>query len=157
MLDTLISEIADRKAQRQRHLQPPCPPDRLDGLRKNCLADLKSPLPEGYAELLRRTDGIDWNGTVFYASATAPIVGYSDRLIEGFIEANLNRRSGGECEHLLIFGESGMEMYAFSMDTQHFHVLDQLSLDQLEEYASFEQLFTAAYEKRLWPKGRPAS
>jgi len=153
MLDELLAEIARRKAERKGQLQPPCPPERIQRLRRRCLEHLKANLPEDYASLLGHTDGVDWNGTVFYASETSTIVGYSDRFIEGFVEANLSYRDIPRCERLLVFGESGMEFYAFALDKLQYQVTDQISLYSLEVYPSFEELFQAAYAKRLWPKG----
>jgi hypothetical protein len=142
-----LSRILKAIAKDSLSVQPPCPARELKALRRRLKATLGLDLPAEYEELLSLRNGIDYNGTLIFAAATTPYAGRPGKFIEGLVEANEIRRE--RAEHLLIFGESGMEMYALDLETGRFVVADDVSLDVYEDYGSFDRLMIAALEKRL--------
>jgi hypothetical protein len=112
------------------------------------------PLPDSYAALLARADGVVWNGTTFFPSERAPIAGQAPtRYLYDLVEMNLARLDIAdevpEVRDWLMLGDSGPEMYAYAISTERYQVVDQVSLDTLEDYATLDELFAAAYTKRL--------
>lgn len=143
----ILDEIANQKAERHIAMQPPCSPGELRSLRQSLVNQFHFEMPEGYRELLEMTNGIDFNGTVIFAAAAAPHAGRPGKFIEGLLEANRVRRENAA--QFLIFGESGMEMYAYDFDSKAWQTVDQVSLDAYETFDSFDDLMIAALGKRL--------
>ena len=146
-LSKVLKAIAKDLKSDGLRVQPPCTAQELKALRKDVKAKYGSVLPPEYEELLSLMNGIDYNGTVIFAAATTPYAGLPGEFIEGLVDANEIRRE--KAEHLLIFGESGMEMYAQDLKTRQFVVADDVSLDVYERYGSFGELMVAALEMRL--------
>ncbi len=148
-MDEILEKIERQKAHFGARMQPGCSDESIARLREEAREALQIDIPESYLKFLRRTDGLDWNGTVFFASHTAPYEGRQDLELEGIVPANLLRREAPGNKTLLILGESGMEMYALDLETYKFNIVDHISTDICESYDVFEDLFAAALEKRL--------
>lgn len=112
---------------------------------------LHTAVPDSYQEFLRRTNGLDWNGTVFFASETSPYYDDPNLFLEGLVEENLRLREVPANAEYLIFGESGMEMYLLDIGTGSYNIVDHISLEVFESFGSFEEMFVAALTKRLLP------
>src|SRR5260370_34226488 len=88
--------------------QLPCPESKIEALAKKCRTVLGMELPLEYKELLKRVNGLDWNGLVIYASRRGRIRGFPTRTIEGVIEANLALRDDlEEMKDYLVLGDDG--------------------------------------------------
>jgi hypothetical protein len=146
-LEKILGTIAERKANRGQRIQPPCRPSELDKLRGDLWNAYRMNVPQSYEELLGRMNGIDFNGTLVFAASTVPHANRQGEFIEGLIDANKIRQVNAE--YLVIFGESGMEMYVFDLRSQQWAVVDQVSLDVFEQCGDFDQLMVAALAKRL--------
>jgi hypothetical protein len=121
-------------------IEPPASPQEIATLKERTHAELGNDLPEEYAAFLSVSNGLDWNGTVFYA--TERWTKTPERpFLEGVIDANLDFPDFEEFSRWLVLGESGMEMYVCDPGPQPFRVVDKVSLDVYEQFDSFEQLF----------------
>jgi len=145
----LLEDLRKEMARFGRALQPPCPPAALERLRARVRAELKSELPEESAEFLAVTNGLDYDGVVFYGSEKLPIAGYADRLIEGLVEANLLKRDVERAKRFLIFGTDGEVLFVRDLHTGAYKALDAVALDDEESYESFEALLSGAVEPHL--------
>lgn len=96
---------------------------------------------------MRRANGLDFNGTLFFAAENEPQVDKPSSFIEGFVEANLLIREAAE--QFLTFGKSGMEMYSLNLEIGEYQIVDRVSLDTIESFDSFESLFAEALTMRL--------
>jgi hypothetical protein len=94
-------------------------------------------------------DGLDWDGLVIYASKTTALADHSDRFIEGWIEANQGFRSNPLMKQLLVFGDSGVDLYVYEPAKRQYSARDRVSLDLNESFASFEEMLAAALKTRL--------
>ena len=87
-------------------------------------------LPATYREFLDRTNGLDCNGTVIYASSdqikTKPNgrVGY-ERM--GLVEANLLWRDYEPNKNYVFLAEAGDRLYCHNMVNHQFEVIDRVS------------------------------
>jgi hypothetical protein len=147
ILDDILGRVAAEEARFKYHLQPPCPDDKLEEMKQQAREAFGVEVPDGYVRFLRRMNGLDFNGTLFFAAQKEPRVDKPSTFIEGFVDANLIRRE--YAENFLFFGESGMEMYAYNLDSSRYEVVDSVSLDAYESFGSYGELMTAALEKRL--------
>jgi len=149
MYQEILDDVAARMSKYGERLQPGVTPEQLASLEKRSESELGARLIDGYAPFLKRTNGLDWNGVAIYASERTQIVGYSDRIIDGFMEANLAFRDVDEFARLLVFGESGDELYAYDTHLLQFQIVDRVPLDVLETYSSFERLLYEVIKKKL--------
>ncbi len=148
-VDALLPRIGALLTRYGSGLQPPCPPERLVELRARCAAELGAELPEGYAALLARTDGLNWDGAVINASHRAPVVGHPGRRLNDVVEMNLIWRDHPSMAAWFVCGESNLDLYALHLATGRFHVLEQVPTHSFEAYDTFAELFEAAYRDRL--------
>ena len=131
------------------HLQPACGAKELADLEARAREELGVEIPPGYARFLRQHNGLNWNGFFIYASKTVLIVGYTDRFIEGFIDANLDFRGGGWENELILFGDSNLDVYVYDPSKKKYSARDRVSLDEAESYASFEEMITEVLRRHL--------
>jgi hypothetical protein len=143
----LLNEMISWKKENALSLQPPCTPEELRALRRRTLAELGLEVPEAYCTFLIRMNGLDSNGLVIYASTTTPIVGFTDRFIEGFVEANLGWWDHAPNRPFLHFGESGDSKYVFSPSQSQYLVLDRQSDSVIKSVSTFEALLGLALEE----------
>ena len=149
MYRELLEQIQVKLQKRQIVPQPPCSEQQIARLCEQALTELGDELPAAYLELLRLSNGLDWNGLHFFAAETTQTRGHRTGVIEGFVPANLGYRDVEELRDFLIFGVSGMEIYVYDKKNRDYRVLDSVSLDTYESYADFDSLMTEVLGKRL--------
>lgn len=121
--------------------QPAATPAQLETLTHQTRDLFGYELPDGYVKLLAVTDGFDFNGHKLYANQTRPLEGY-DGNAEGFLEANdlWEDYAGNTGHHLIMFGETGDDLYLFDRHDQQFKVIDKVGGDAYEKFDTFEEL-----------------
>ena len=130
--------------------QPAASPDQLMALVAQCRDLFQYQLPVGYLELLAVTDGMDFNGYKLYASTTRRMSEY-DADMEGFVEANdlwEDYAENGD-HHLLVFGETGGDLFLFDRRDQKFKVTDKVGGDAYQEFDRFEELAEQLFKNAL--------
>lgn len=150
-MNSILDKIERQKRHFGEHMQSSCSETDLQQLAKEALIKLKIEIPSPYLAFLRRTNGLDWNGTVFFAAKTSPYFDNQKMTLEGIVEGNERLREVPRNRTFLIFGESGMEMYVLDLRTGKYSVVDHISTDMYESFDAFEDLLAAALEKRLLP------
>ncbi|GEM_PF-1477546 len=145
----LLQPIADDKKQYGLSMQPSCKSGRMNSLRERVKAELQDDLPSEYEEFLAQTNGLDFDGLVFYGSEPGPIAGYDDRMLDGIIEANRNHRENGSMKKMLVLGESEDLLYVFDSKDHAFHAVDSCSLKKCEHYTSFKEMLAGALVSRV--------
>ena len=133
------------------HSQPPAVSGALTELRQRVHEKFDYELPKAYMAILALSDGVNFNGYTLYASKTLPIIGCPDRFIEGFIEANdLWEDYGNNTDHhLLVFGETGDDLFLFDRQDEKFKVTDKVGGDAYQEFDSFEELVEQLFKNAL--------
>jgi hypothetical protein len=129
--------------------QPPCSEQQIERLREQARMELGDEVPEGYLDFLRLTNGLDWNGTNFFAAETTEVHSHRPGTIEGFVPANLGYRDVEEMRDFLVFGSSGMELYVYDKKNRDYLIQDSVSMDTFETYADFDSLMTEVLRSRL--------
>jgi hypothetical protein len=118
------------------YVPPPAAEGDLEALATFAREYLGTELPGGYLDLLRRSDGLDFNGTAIYATRERRRDGL---VLFGFPEQNHVFRSGGPRSHVL-FGETGDELFAWDAGEGGFAILDRGSLSVQESFPEFEAM-----------------
>ncbi len=153
MITHWLNEIQDRLRKYERNLQSSCSDVAIAALQQKVKSEFDATLPEGYREFLRRTDGLSYNGVVFYASRKAPYIGEEGEETEAFVEENFDFRELladiGEYEHLLVLGHSDLDHYVFDLRTSDYVVKAAGSSDIVARYTTFDELFEYAAREAL--------
>ncbi|MGD9638042.1 MAG: YrhA family protein [Alphaproteobacteria bacterium] len=107
------------------------------------LAEYKKPaMPKDYVDFLRIANGFAWNGIQFYSTdqVTDPDDGFT---LDDIVSANEDFEERSElAEGKLLLGRSDEDLYTYDPEAKLYEVLDFTSLDQMETYSSFEELFS---------------
>lgn len=82
-------------------------------------------------------------------SSTVPIVGHEDRFIEGFVDSNLGFRDNARMKRFLVLGDSDMYLYVYEPQGKEYSMIDRVSLDRHEAFATFEEMLAAALRSRV--------
>jgi hypothetical protein len=147
--DVLLQPVADDKKQYGLSMQPSCACGRMGSLRDRVREELQADLPSEYEEFLTHTNGLDYDGLVFYGSEPGPIAGYDDRVLDGVVEANMGYRENGSMGKMLVLGESEDYLYVFDSQKSTYHAVDSTSLKKCEHYTSFRELLAGALISRV--------
>ncbi len=130
--------------------EPPCPESDIDALANRSRTLLGMELPLVYKELLRRQNGLDWNGLVIYASRRGNLHGFTDRTIEGLIEANLSWRDvDDDVKDYLVLGDHGETLFAYHNPTKKYRELDTCGLTVIKRHWDCGSLFVSALQAHL--------
>ena len=66
----LLAAVLDRLAQYEVASQPSLSEEAREAFKSRVAYTLSYELPQAYLDILSKTDGLDWNGVVLYASET---------------------------------------------------------------------------------------
>jgi hypothetical protein len=149
MYQDLLQRVAEDMAEFGATLQPPCTDAKVQALVARATQELQAIPPDDYLEFLKSTNGLDWNGTVVYASENVPIVAHPDRSIAGLVDMNLNYRDDVRFKDLLVLGSNGMDIYTYRLSTKEFQVYDEVPHGLIETCADFDDLITKVLTRSL--------
>ena len=143
-----LHDVQDERRRYRGFIEAPATPEQIAALREDVRADLGIDLPEDYAAFLALSNGLEWNGTLFYA--TERRAESADRPFRfGLLEVNLEHRGSAVLGKLLALGESDMDMYIYDPSRREYRIIDRFSTDTSETYPSFEALFDAVFRTQL--------
>jgi hypothetical protein len=154
MYRVYLDEIRRCEAEKGLDLQPPASGQDLLELKRISVSELGSDIPDGYADFLRITNGLEFGGVCIYASRRITVdLGHRTYDIIGFVEATLMWRSmSDDYERLLVFGDSDLDIYVYDLVDKEYRVQDRGASDMVEAvYGSFDELMTHALWTSLTP------
>lgn len=142
-MTTLIADILTRIHAEQREagekVPEPANSSDIGELQSYTRTSLGAELASGYRTFLSQANGLDFNGTVVYATRQTD---YANNLhLLGFRESNDVFRSGDDRTHIL-YGETGDELFVQNKSGDTWHILDRGSLTPLEDFGSFDDMLT---------------
>jgi hypothetical protein len=146
MFEGILKAIAEEKKHYGLKMQEPCSEASIIALKKQVKEEFGTGLSDDYCELLKKTDGLDHNGVVFYASKTATIAGYNDRFIEGFMEANRGFRDVERMKKYLVYGTDGEVLFVCELEKSSLMSIDAVSLEHFDTFENFEKMLSGAVE-----------
>jgi hypothetical protein len=131
--EALLQRIDAKKRAYDQTIWPPAAEAAIDRLRAHARETLKTQAPEGYTALLRRRDGVDFNGYAIYGATE-----HRQPFLAGFIEANA--RLADPPSRFVFYGETGHTLYAEDQTSGRWVALDAPSLDVVDEFDSFDAM-----------------
>ena len=148
-MKAIVDRIKEIKSKYGLRMQPPATEKEIALLKQKMKEEHGIVLPSDYVEMIQISNGLEFSGLRVYGSHTNPIVGYSDRFIEGLLEANAIWWKNTEIKHYLFLGEDDLSLYGLNSDTGEFEELDRTSLDLIETYPTFSALISNSVEVRI--------
>ena len=142
----LAAVLKDRASAGLR-LQPGLPEADVTAFRRTVAQRLNYELPALYTDLLSRTDGLDSNGVVLYASR--PYFQGAKLLQQGFVEANQLLRAYAPNLDFVYFAESGMDLYRHNLVSNEFEVCTRVGLRTMVTFATAEAFFQQIFADML--------
>jgi hypothetical protein len=97
----LIERIKQQNEKYGDKIQLPAALKEIEVLSNQVSEKYNIPLSEAYKNILLQTNGVDNDGVVIYASEKTTIIGYEDRYIDGFLEANEDWQSNDDFSKFL--------------------------------------------------------
>ena len=124
--ESYLSAILLDRASAGLWVQPALPNHDLMAFRQVIRQRLNYELPDLYADILLRTDGIDSNGVVLYASKQ--YFQGEKFILQGLLEANLLLHAYAPNLDFIYFAESGMDLCRHSLQSSQFEVCTRVCL-----------------------------
>lgn len=138
--NSILEKIGNDLRSHDGWLQPPADDDEIIDLQIRSKNELEIYIPDEYLDLLRITNGIDYNGTVFYAANRSLITGYDDRYIEGIVSANIFARDVAEMNNYLIFGESDDLLHVLNFPKRKYQTIESIGYSVYAEHNSIDTM-----------------
>jgi hypothetical protein len=149
MYQELLERVAEEQLRFESKSQPPATEQQISKLEERAVRDLKVKLPDEYLDFLRRTNGLDWNGVVVFASETVPITAHPERAIAGLVEMNLGYRDDQRFDDLVVLGSNGMDIYTYRVSTRKYEIYDEVPHELIESLSTFDDLMTKILTRSL--------
>ena len=110
--------------------------DQIEALRDALRREFGAALPEDYAEMLRRADGMDFDGLVLYGSWQSEANPGPGGFWQGLIVANTMWREGLGRKGYLVLGETDIDLLTIALDGSNPVLRDKVSGDVNESFRS---------------------
>jgi len=136
----LLEQLEKKRKSYGLGMQPPANENELINFKQQVTKRLQHKIDKEYLNFLSIRNGFSWNGFSIYATCTTPIIGYSDRFIDGFVDVNLSYWEIDDNMIFITFGESGDTRYVFNLSKMRFEEIDKIALDTITIFNSFEEL-----------------
>lgn len=136
-LDRLLDEVAEQGWE----LNKPASPSALAGADAWFRARTGGQLPSGYRDVLARTDGLDFNGSVLYATHDARTVG--GLFVAGLAESNERLADSGGTW----IGEANGDLFGLAAGA--WAIADKVSRQVLEQHDDCTALLARVLRKYL--------
>jgi|GEM_PF-3243743 len=127
---------------------PPCPPQSSERLAQNLNSQLTHSLPEEYALFLKNTNGLEFDGKVFYGvdcdGIPRPVGGPYQ--IPRILTVNLYYKGCFPKASWLIIGRTDLDLVIYDAMTRNYLLVDEATGEAHQNFAHFPELFTAVFE-----------
>ncbi len=107
----LIKEIEKEQKEYGENIQCPAKKEDIYTLQKEVEDEFDFTLDKVYTKILEVVNGIDSDGTILYATERCLLEGYSDRYIDGLIDANKIWHEDLHKKTFLVYAESDMYLF----------------------------------------------
>ena len=140
--DRLLDRALAEKDRRGEPVEPPATEGDLTRLAERMREELGTPPPPYLLHVLRRTDGLSFNGLLLYGTERRRPAPPRRGTIEGVVEGNLDWRDLDPEDYggLLVLGEENGAQLVQDLKTGWFQLFDPVGFSAFEEFETFEEL-----------------
>lgn len=104
---------------------------------KSATDELCVTLPHEYVMVLKKVNGIEFNGFILYGIDEALLSNTPQQRINGFLESNKIWYENPWQKEYIFFGESNISWYVYKISSKKYYELDNPSGRIMEEYCGF--------------------
>ncbi|MDT8759076.1 SMI1/KNR4 family protein [Sphingomonas psychrotolerans] len=148
-MDAVIVAARDAQVAVGETVQARADESRIAALRAALQREFGATLPDDYAALLRRSDGVDFDGLVLYGSWQSEAAPGPAGFWQGLVAANRLWREGPGHDGYLVLGETDIDLFTVDLDGTNPVLRDKVSGDLNETFPSV----TAAIRRLLATRG----
>lgn len=135
-MDAVIVAARDAQVAVGETVQAGADEARIAALRGALRREFNATLPDDYIALLRRSDGVDFDGLVLYGSSQSEAAPGPAGFWQGMIAANRLWREGPGHEGYLVLGETDIDLFTVNLDGTMPVLRDKVSSDVNETFPS---------------------
>lgn len=135
-MDAVIVAARDAQVAVGEQVQAGADEARIATLRAALQREFGATLPDDYAALLRRSDGVDFDGLVLYGSWQSEATPGPAGFWQGVVAANRLWRQGPGHEKYLVLGETDIDLFTVDLDGTNPVLRDKVSSDVNETFPS---------------------
>ena len=135
-MDAVIVAARDAQVAVGEIVQPGADEARIAALRAALQREFGATLPDDYAALLRRSDGVDFDGLILYGSWQSEANPGPGGFWQGLVAANKMWREGPGHEGYLVLGETDIDLFTVALDGSNPVLRDKVSSDVNETFPS---------------------
>lgn len=135
-MDAVIVAARDAQVAVGEVVQAGIDDGRIAALRGALQREFGATLPDDYAALLRRSDGVDFDGLVLYGSTQSQASPGPGGFWQGLVTANKLWRQGPGHDGYLVLGETDIDLFTVSLDGTNPVLRDKVSGDINETFPS---------------------
>jgi hypothetical protein len=117
-------------------VQPAANEAHIAALRATLRSEFGATLPDDYVALLRRSDGVDFDGLVLYGSWQSPERRGAGGFWQGLVATNRLWREGPGRENYLVLGETDIDLFTVDLNGTGPVLRDKISDDVNETFGS---------------------
>jgi hypothetical protein len=145
-MDAVIVAARDAQVAVGEIVQTGADEARIAALRAALQREFGATLPDDYTALLRRSDGVDFDGLVLYGSWQSEATPGPAGFWQGMVAANRLWRQGPGHEAYLVLGETDIDLFTVDLDGSNPVLRDKVSSDVNQTFpgvaAAIEQLLS---------------
>jgi hypothetical protein len=135
-MDAVIVATRDAQVAVGEIVQSGADEARIAALRTALQRAFGATLPDDYAALLRRSDGVDFDGLVLYGSWQSEATPGPGGFWQGLVAANKLWREGPAHDAYLVLGETDIDLFTVDLDGSNPVLRDKVSSDVNETFPS---------------------
>lgn len=140
-LDDLVDQATEQlKGRPVPAIPQPCIEKEIAEAESNFTAAFGKPFPEAYKRILRRANGISYNGLVIWPAKPESL------FQETIYKANATLREDFS-EDYIYYGNMDEELYVFDLRTQEYCALEYVGKPIWKHFSSAEEMFTFMLER----------
>ncbi len=102
-----------------------------------------------YAEVLRRVNGVEFNGFILYGIDENLLENAPKQTINGFIDNNEVWHEDDWGTEYIFFGDSSISWYVYDLNKDKYYELDKPSGDVIEEFNNINNMINKMFEDAL--------
>ncbi|MBU3174530.1 YrhA family protein [Clostridium estertheticum] len=149
MWEQLFFKIKDKREKRGRKLNNPALEEQIEILKKTVKEKFNQVLPKQYVNFLKTTNGLEFNGFIFYGVDTSLFDVQNNQTVYGYVDTNEIWYENEHQKQYMFFGEGSISWHCFDLLNEVYVELDNPSGTVMQTYPDFNSMLERALENSL--------
>jgi len=136
----IIEKMYEEDREFNQFIPPPATEDEIAQLKKDFQAEFSFPLPEFYCDILRITNGLNFNGLTIWPTRAYGPIPFS------LIEENRDSHLNGWDEYLY-FANLDADRYVYNLETKEYQLVDFAGHSLVEVFPTCKEMLEDALRR----------